>query len=151
MVIAVFQVVYKLGRFRFFQETFLLANISIEVVPGMLFLTFINADIQFAEKKLTWSAYTIEKSLPTIRQVEIIDQKEFAKAVLDENVKAFVVHVSSLRSRITIRPMTEAQLALLLTKKVTVPAEYSDFDDMFQKSQQMYFQSGLKQISMQSS
>ena len=53
MVIAAFQVFDKLGRFWFFQKTFLLANISIKVVLDMLFLIFNNTDIQFAEKELT--------------------------------------------------------------------------------------------------
>ena len=53
MVIAAFQVVDKLGCSWFFQETFLLANISMEMVLGMPFLTFSNADVQFAEKELT--------------------------------------------------------------------------------------------------
>ena len=53
MVLADFQVEDKLGRARFFQKTFLLANISTEVVLGILFLTLSNADIQFVEKKLT--------------------------------------------------------------------------------------------------
>ena len=53
MVIALFQVVNKLGRFWFFQETLLLANISMEVFLGMSFLTFSNTNVQFVEKKLT--------------------------------------------------------------------------------------------------
>ena len=108
IVIATFQVVNKLGRSWFFQETFLLAGINMKVVLGMPFLTFINADVQFAEKELTWKIYTTKKALPTTCQVKIIDQKEFARAALDENVEAFVVHISSLRSRITIHPAREA-------------------------------------------
>ena len=96
MVIAGFQVIDKLGRARFFQETFLLADTTMEVVLGMPFLTFSNADIQFAEKELTWRTYTTEDALPTTRRVELIDKKEFAKAALDENIEVFVVHVSSL-------------------------------------------------------
>ena len=53
IVLASFQVEDKLGRARFFQKTFRLANISVEVVLGMPFLTLSNADIQFAEKELT--------------------------------------------------------------------------------------------------
>ena len=53
MVLASFQVEDKLGRARFFQETFLFTDISIEVVLGMSFLTLSNADVQFVEKKLT--------------------------------------------------------------------------------------------------
>ena len=48
-----------------------------------------------------------------------------------ENVKAFVVYVSSLRLRINIHPTRKVQLALLPTKEVTVPTEYSDFTDVF--------------------
>ena len=104
-----------------------------KVVLSMLFFTLSNADIQFAEKELTWRTYTTEEALSTIRRVEIINQKEFAKAALDDNFQAFVLHVSSLISRMTIHPAREAQLALLLAKKVTVPTEYSDFADIFSK------------------
>ena len=45
MIIATFQVVDKLGRSWFFQKTFLLSDISMEVVLGMHFLTLNNADV----------------------------------------------------------------------------------------------------------
>ena len=73
MVIAAFQVVNKLGRSWFFQETFLLADIIMEMVLGIPLLTFSNADVLFAEKEFTWRTYTTEKALPTTRQVKIID------------------------------------------------------------------------------
>ena len=53
IVIAGFQVLDKEDRTWFFQKTFLLANTTIEVVLGMLFLTLSNTDIQFVEKELT--------------------------------------------------------------------------------------------------
>ena len=102
MVIAAFQILNKLCCSRFFQETFLLADISMEMVQGMLFFTLSNADVQFSEKELTWKSYTIKKGFSTIYQVEIINGKEFAKEVLDENVEAFMVHVSSLRLKMSI-------------------------------------------------
>ena len=41
-------------RVRFFEETFLLANTSIEVILGMPFLSLSNADVEFAGlEKLT--------------------------------------------------------------------------------------------------
>ena len=52
MVITDFQVENKLDKIRFFQESFLLAEISMEVVLGMPFLIFNNANIQFTEKEL---------------------------------------------------------------------------------------------------
>ena len=144
MVIAAFQVVDKLGRSRFFQETFLLADISMEVVLGMPFLSLSNADVQFAEKELTWRTYTTEKALPITRQVEIINQKKFAKPALDENVEIFVVYVSSLGLKMSILPVKKAQLVLLLTKKVTVPAEYLDFADVFLEKSTKVFLEGTK-------
>ena len=45
MVVVTFQIVNKLGRFWFFQETFLLANIRIEVVLGMRFHIISNVDV----------------------------------------------------------------------------------------------------------
>ena len=53
MVIADFQVKDKLGRARFFQESFVLAETSMEVVLKMPFLALSNANIQFTEKELT--------------------------------------------------------------------------------------------------
>ena len=37
-----------------------------------------------------------------------MDQKKFAKAALDENIKAFVMNVSFLRSKITINLVRKA-------------------------------------------
>ena len=93
-----FQLEDKLGRVQFFQETFLLVDISAEVVLGIPFLTFNNADVQFVKNELTWRSYTTAKALPTIKQVELIDKREFGKAALDENFETFVVHVTSLSS-----------------------------------------------------
>ena len=54
MILASFQVEDKLGKARFFQEMFLLADLNIEVVLGVPFLILSNANIQFARKKFTW-------------------------------------------------------------------------------------------------
>ena len=41
------------------------------------------------------------------------------------------MHVSSLQSRITIHLAKKAQMALLLAKKVTIPAKYLDSANVF--------------------
>ena len=102
-----------------------------EIVLSMLFITFSNTDVQFAKTKLTRRIYITKKALPTICWVELINSKKFAKAVLIKNINIFVVHISSLRLKITIDLATEAQTALLLAEKVTVLAKYSDFADAF--------------------
>lgn len=57
---------------------------------------------------------------------------------LDENVEVFVVHVSSLRLSIYLAKKTG--LALLLAEKLTVPAEYADFADVFLEKSASIFQ-----------
>ena len=52
MVIADCSVKDKLEIVRFFQEIFLLANISLEIVLGISFPIISKADIQFAEREL---------------------------------------------------------------------------------------------------
>ena len=131
MVLADFQVEEKLRRARFCQEIFLLADISVEVVLGMPFLTLSNADVQFVEKKLTWRSYTTAEALPSTKRVELIEKKEFAKAALDENSETFVIYVASLSLVPGIHPDRETQIASLLTKEVKIPDKYSDFTDVF--------------------
>ena len=131
IVLADFQVEDKLGRARFFQETFLLANINMEVVLGMLFLTFSNTDIQFIEKELTWRSYTTAEALLTIKRIEFIDKKEFAKVALDENSETFVIHVAFLNLVPRIYPDKKAQIAFLLIEEVKILDKYSNFTDAF--------------------
>ncbi len=97
IVSASFSLQDSLGRVRFFEITFLLANTSMEVVLGMPFLTLSNADFQFGAEKLTSRIYTAVEALPTTSWVKLIDKREFAKAALDENSKTFVVHVAALK------------------------------------------------------
>ena len=75
----------------------------------MPFLTLSNADIKFAQKKLTWRSYLIAEALPTTKRVELIDKKKFAKTALDENIEAFVMHVIFLSlNSMAIHPAKEA-------------------------------------------
>lgn len=47
--------------------------------------------------------YITIKILLTTYQVGIINKKEFAKAVLDENIKAFMVHFTFFNLKIKIK------------------------------------------------
>ena len=53
MAIAGFSIQDKSGKARFFEETILLADMSMELVLGMPFLALNNADIQFDTKSFT--------------------------------------------------------------------------------------------------
>lgn len=52
IVIAAFLINNKDGKGRFFEKTFLLANISLDVIFGMLFLILNNTNIRFLEQQL---------------------------------------------------------------------------------------------------
>ena len=131
MVLANFQMEDKLGRTRFFQETFLLADISAEVVLGMPFLTLSNADVQFVEKELTWRSYTTAEALPTTKRVELINKKEFAKATLDEKSETFDIHMASFNITAGIHLDIAAQISSFLAEEVRIRDKYSDFANVF--------------------
>ena len=52
MVVAAFSVTDQANRVRFFEKTFLIANVSPDIVFGMLFLTLSSADVNFQKRGL---------------------------------------------------------------------------------------------------
>ncbi len=135
MVVSTFSVLDKDGRERFFEESFLLADVRPDIVLEMPFLTMSNVDINFQVWDLQWRSYITGKVLPTTRRVELIGKKEFATAALDPEHKTFVVHVAALSvdSGDEMYPSKKAQIAHLkadeaLTK---VLSKYADFADVF--------------------
>ena len=111
---------------------FLLADISMEVVLKIPFLTPSNANNKFAKKEHTWRSYTAAEALSTTKRVEIINKKKFAKTALDENVEAFVVHVTSFSlNSMSIDPAREAEIASLIAKEVKILNNYLDFSNIF--------------------
>ena len=51
MVVAAFSVIDQADRVRFFEKTFLVTNVSPDVVLGMPFLTLSGADVDFPKRK----------------------------------------------------------------------------------------------------
>ena len=152
MVIADFQVEDKSGRPKFFQETFLVADTKFEIILGMLFLKLNNADVSFGEEILTWNSYTTSKTLPTTKQVQLVDPKEFVIAVLEPDNETFVVHmIIQEQKEMAINPDKKAQIkaqseaksgtqiqnkaqvkVLLFDEAPTeVPTEYSNNSNVF--------------------
>ena len=136
MVVAAFSVINQADRVRFFEETFLVANISPDVVFEMPFFTLSGADVDFPKKKLWWRSYTIKEAFPTTKQVKLVGKKEFAAAALDLGHETFVVHVAFLESpsqESDVHPSCRAQIAALVANEAptSIPTEYSDFADVF--------------------
>lgn len=49
-------------------------------------------------EKLTRRSYITAKALSTISQVELINKKDFAKTILDENLETFVIYIVTLKT-----------------------------------------------------
>ena len=142
MVIADFQVENKGGRPRFFQETFLVADTKFELILGMFFLKISNVNMSFGKTTLTWKSYIIDKVLPTIEQIQLIDPKEFVIAVLDADSKTFVIYVAIREEekmamdtdrKTQIEAQSGAQIGALIFNKapIKILAEYSDSSNIF--------------------
>ena len=138
LVVADFSITDQADRIKFFEETFLVANISLDVVLGMRFFILNNVDVDFLKRKLWWRSYTIKKALPTTKQVKLIRKKEFAALVLDPGYETFIVYVASLKSPSNtqegdVYPFCKAQIAALVANEVliSISTKYSDFADVF--------------------
>ena len=135
MVLVDFSVQDKLGKVQFFEETFLLVDTSMELILGILFPTFSNANLQFVEKELKKRNYTTAEILPITKRVELINKKEFAAVALEENAKTFVVYVPTLSAAPTMQVhlLRQAQVGLSLADEALakVPPKYFNYADGF--------------------
>ncbi len=135
MIVSTFSVSDKDDRERFFQESFLLADMKPDIVLGMPFLIMSNADVDFQARDLQWRSYTIGDVLLTTRQVKLIKKKEFAVAILDPKHEVFVVHIAALSvdSGDEVHPSRKAQIAYLKANETPseVSGKYADFVDFF--------------------
>ena len=124
----------SLGRVRFFEKTFLLADTNMVVVLGMPFLSLSNVDFKFGAKEFNWRSYTTAETLPIARRVELIDKHEFARTALHENSETFVVHVAALiNSKLAIHPSRAYLLPTLQQDKAPteITPKYADYADVF--------------------
>ena len=138
IVVTAFSVEDKANRVRFFEKTFLVANVSPEVVFGMLFLTLSNIDVDFSGWELRWRIYTTKEAVLTTKRIELVDKKEFAAAALDLEYETYVIHVASLSSTpfvasLDIHPFRRPKISGLIAEEALtkVFAKYSDFADVF--------------------
>ncbi len=135
MVVSTFSVLNKDGRERFFEKSFLLADVKPDMVLGMPFLPMSNANIDFQARDLQWRFYTTRDILPTTRRVELIGKKEFTAAALDPEYETSIVHVAplSVDSDDEVHPLRRTQITHLKANKALskVPSKYTNFADVF--------------------
>ncbi len=135
MVVFTLSVLDRDDRERFFEESFLLADIKPVIVLRIPFLTMNNVDIDFQARNLQCRSYTTKDILLTIRRVELIWKKKFAIVVLDLKHEAFVIHVAVLSIDLgdEVHPSKRAQIAYFKADKapIKVLSKYVDFAKVF--------------------
>lgn len=103
------------------------------VILNILFLTLSNADILIIKRKFIKKLYILAKAVSITKWIQLISQKKFAAAALELGKKAFIVYMAYLGSKMLIYLTCEVQIFLLMAKKVTISAKYSDFLDISSK------------------
>ena len=73
------------------------------------------------------------EALPTTKRVEIIAKREFVAAALNADKETFVLYIAALAEPTTkpIYPSCQAKIALLISEKIEVLTEYSNFSNIF--------------------
>lgn len=109
----------------------MLRDTSIEVVLKILFLALNNADVEFVGLiKLIKMLFTTTEALSTTKHIEIIDNNDFIKSALNDNLKIFIIYILALQvTKRTIYLLWIASIATLQWDKVftEVPAKYTDY------------------------
>lgn len=115
------------------KETFLIADIDIEIILEMLFFSLDNADVQLAKvKRITSRNNTTATEVSTFKRIELFEKREYAIAALDKKSKTFIKNKAALLA-MSINPNGEAQIRALIGKNahIEVPAEYLDYANIF--------------------
>ena len=140
IVVVAFSMTDKANQVRFFKETFLVANVSPEVVLGMPFLILSSTDVNSFRHELRWRTYTTKEAFLTTKCVELVDKKEFAATALDPEHKIYILYVGSVSSNMLprlssfdVHPFRKPQIASLIFKKALtkILVKYSEFADLF--------------------
>lgn len=101
------------------------------MVPKIFFFSFIKINILFTKCKFIWRIYKAVEALLKTKYIKIINQKEFAIVVQNENNKIFIVYIAALvRSIILpIYLLYKTYVTLLISMKNF--AKDSNFLDIF--------------------
>lgn len=95
MVIMSFKIIDKVKILRFFEKNFLFTNFSTNVILEMLFFTLSNLEVNFLDLKLSSRTYFLTKVIFNIKQVKLIDKKEFVELNFDSKEYTYIICVAN--------------------------------------------------------
>lgn len=96
MIIFLFLMENKEEKSSFLEESFLLANISMDIVFQLLFFTLNNIEVNLNKSELGLRLYTTAETLSTTKQVDLVGKKEFAGVSLNPKDETSIVYIVSL-------------------------------------------------------
>lgn len=88
-----FSLLDKNDRERFFQKSFLLADVKLGIVVGISFLILSNSNFDFQAWNLQSSSYIIVPVLSTTRRVKLIEKTKFTIAASNKEYKTLVIYI----------------------------------------------------------
>lgn len=100
-----------------------------KIVLDISIFLFNKTDLWFAKKKLIWKSYITAKALFTIKQIKIINKKNFILIVLNLKNKIFIIYIISVK--ILVYSSWKTLIADLKIEKVIVSIEYLNFAKLF--------------------
>lgn len=87
ILVFIFSILDKESRERFFEKSFLLTDIKLDIVLGISFLAISNTNIDFQARNLQQRSYTIKDKLLTTKKVELIRKKIFQQQFITWNIR----------------------------------------------------------------
>lgn len=85
-----------MSKISIYNKTFSFTDSNIKLVLKQLFLAFSNINVEFSARNFTLKSYITIKALFNTKTIEFINQIEFAKIYLNNNIKTFVLYTISL-------------------------------------------------------
>ena len=89
-----FSILNNDNRERFFEKSFLLADVKLDIILKMSFLIMTNVDINFQVWNLQWRSYTTEDIFLTTKCIKLMEKKKFAAIAFDLKYKAFIIYIA---------------------------------------------------------
>lgn len=77
--------------------------------------------------------FNTAKTLPIIKQIDLIEKKEFAVATLNSKNENFIIHVTFFNLELEIYLFYKTQLAFFITDKASIIifSKYTNFTNIF--------------------
>ncbi len=125
------------GRVRYFQDTFLAADIDTRMILGMPWLTMANPNIDWVKRSFQWRTYTAAVALMTTCRVNIIEPEDFAELAINKDADCFAIHASQVVSanEPSVHQDRQDHIARAnVARTVDLPPEYVEYSDVFSDS-----------------